>query len=181
VVALAAVAFRPADDSAAPSSASPLETPVADSPAVDVSKADRTVDWAAVAQQLSVARADALARLDADALGSVYVSGSRAAAADLASIERWLRQQRRPVGLRARVLDVRVLRATASSAALLLTERLSAYRVVDGSGRVVGRGRSEVQTVRLSVVRRAGTWLVRAVRPGRPQSTRAVNAASTSS
>jgi hypothetical protein len=148
--------------------------------------AKRRVDWTAVVSRLTAARTAAITSGGTSLLDRVYVPGAAAADADASLLRRWRAQHRRVVGLETAVLVVEPVRVRTDRAVLDVTTQLSAYRLVDASGRAVGRGRAQTQTARLSVVRRGGRWFVRTVRPvaagaRRAGQTSAASAASTSS
>lgn len=125
------------------------------------SSAPTTADWSAVLDGLDASRATAFATADAAALRQVYAPGSQALLSDEAAVRSLSARHGHATGVRHHVLAVRAIRSAASAAVLRVDDEMSAYDVLDQSGRVVertpARGRRSM-TVRL--VRTAGGWRI---------------------
>jgi hypothetical protein len=145
-------------------------TPAAVAPTVTRSPAAPAApavpDWAAVLDRLDRARAEAFARGDANALDLVYAPGSRLLAADRAAIARLSAAGQRARGVRHTTHAVTVTSYGAASAVLQVVDVLSAYELVDRTGRVVQRTAPRAEaTFVVRLVQAAGGWRLAEVRP----------------
>lgn len=117
--------------------------------------------WAAVLDRLDASRAAAFAAGSPSALEEVYVPGSPANRRDESALRRLARSGLRVDGLRLDTVALRVLRESATTVRLQVTDVLAAHRLVDRDGAVVqeraGRGEA-TWTVTLSRV--DGRWRV---------------------
>ncbi|MBD8869869.1 hypothetical protein IE331_09555 [Nocardioides sp. MJB4] len=108
-------------------------------------------------------RAAAYAEGDPAALRALYLPGSRTGARDLAVLRRWSRRGLRVTGMRTQVLSGLVLRRGRDRVVVRVTERLVGATAVGTAVRLrLPRDRPSRRTVTL--VRRAGEWLVREAR-----------------
>lgn len=92
--------------------------------------------WAAIVQELLDARAAALTALDETLLCRVYAPESAGLRADRRTIAAHRAAGLRIVGWQAHVSQVQVRTVHATTAQLVVTDRLSAYRLVGDAGRV---------------------------------------------
>ncbi len=117
--------------------------------------------WAAVLDRLDASRAAAFAAGSPSRLDRVYVPGSPAQRRDRAALRRLARAGLRADGLRLDTVALRVLRTSATTVRLQVTDVLAAHRLVDGEGAVVQQraGRGEV-TWAVALRRVDGRWLV---------------------
>lgn len=97
-------------------------------------------DWRAVVSRLDADRAAAFAAADPDRLDAVYLPGSTAYDADLATISSLQSRGLHARGFTATVEDVAAEQRSATTAQLRVVDRLSGYDLVDLTGHVVGHG-----------------------------------------
>ncbi|MBO0892245.1 MAG: hypothetical protein J2P14_15125, partial [Acidothermales bacterium] len=154
------VGSRPADP------ARPVSTDVAGSrtPASPSPPAVRTPTpsaWRVRLGELDRTRASAYARGDPAALRRVYVAGSRALATDTATLRRYVADGVRVRDVRLEVSTVSLVRRSARTAVLAVTDRLGGYDVLDAAGRVVRHepGRGKVRW-RITLRNVEGRWLI---------------------
>jgi eukaryotic-like serine/threonine-protein kinase len=122
--------------------------------------------WKDVVGTLDDRRALAFTSGHVGLLAEVYAPGSSAYATDRATLSSLASRGLRAHGLAATVEKVTVESGTKTTERLKVVDRLSAYTLVDGAGRVVGRGASRPArafTMDLSNV--GGHWRVTAVGP----------------
>ncbi|MBV9292268.1 MAG: protein kinase [Frankiales bacterium] len=145
--------------------------------------ATATTDWPAIARGLVTARFRAVAAERLGLLSTAYVAGTSAAQADAATIRELRTMHVRPRGLSADVVAVDVELDRPDAAVLRVVDRLSAYALVDRTGRVIARQPMGLPTtVELSLSRTDAGWRIsglRVIAAGQPTS--APSAASTSS
>ena len=117
--------------------------------------------WAVVLDRLDASRAAAFAAGSPSRLDRVYVPGSPAQRRDRAALRRLARAGLRADGLRLDTVALRVLRTSATTVRLQVTDVLAAHRLVDGEGAVVQEraGRGEA-TWAVALRRVDGRWLV---------------------
>lgn len=137
-----------------PPSPTPSSTPAA-------GRTPRPSGWRGRLDGLDRARASAYARGEPAVLRSVYVAGSRALATDTATLRRYLADGLRVRDMRLEVSGVSVVRHSARTAVLVVTDRLAGYDVVDAVGRVVRHepGRGPVRW-RITLRDVEGRWLI---------------------
>lgn len=99
----------------------------------------RHVDWLHVVADLESARDLALRTVNDAALATIDDPGGAALTRDRALIAAMFHAGIRPVGMTSHVLSARALRSAAASATLLVTDEVSAYELVDSTGRAVVR------------------------------------------
>lgn len=142
---------------------------VAAAPAVNVQPAAQrspAPDWPALLDALDRSRSTAFEAADAQLLGEVYAAGSPLLEADRATIAALSAAGQRAPGVRHAVRTVRVSSYDGTSAVLRLVDVLSAYSVIDGSGRVLQRAAARPEaTFVVTVVRTAKGWRLQEVRP----------------
>jgi hypothetical protein len=128
--------------------------------------ASATPDWRSILDAVDRARAGAFASGDAAALTGVYAPASPLLAADRAAITRLTAAGQQARGVRHTIRDVAVTSLDDKRAVLRVVDELSAYEVVDASGRVVSPTApraAKAYVVRL-VNTRAG-WRLAAITP----------------
>ncbi len=143
--------LRPADLS--PGAATPAGEDRAESQAVELLR-----DW-------DTRRSEAWAAGDVAALRSLYVTGSRSAAADVAMLRRYVARGLVVEGLSTQVLSVSLLRDPAPDQVRLeVTDRVSGGSVVtrEGARRELPADRASTRVMTMRQV--DGTWLVAEVR-----------------
>jgi hypothetical protein len=120
--------------------------------------------WIAVLTALDGERDGAFETADAARLDEVYVAGSAAAATDHAALIKLSAGRLRAAGLALTVRDVRVVRESARTVVLRVTDELPAYRIVDADGATVrtepGRGPA---TWRITLVKQSSGWRIATV------------------
>lgn len=101
-------------------------------------------EWSSVLAELDRRRSLAFEEGRADVLNGVYAPGSAPLAADRAALDALRAQDAYATGLRMVIDDVRVLVDRPGGIVLRVVDRMPAYQIVDGSGRLVearpGRG-----------------------------------------
>jgi hypothetical protein len=117
--------------------------------------------WAAVLDRLDASRAAAFAAGSPSALEEVYVPGSPASRRDESALRRLARSGLRVDGLRLDTVALRVLRESATTVRLQVTDVLAAHRLVDRDGGVLQEraGRGEA-TWAVTLSRVDGRWRV---------------------
>lgn len=120
--------------------------------------------WATRLTELDQVRAEAFATTDTGLLSRVYVRGSRALAADAATIGDYRERGGRVVGADLRVISCRVLAASSSRARLDVIDQLGPARIVwpDGSATVLPRDEPSRRVITL--VRTTGGWRIAGAR-----------------
>jgi hypothetical protein len=141
--------------------------------------ADRGADPAAVLAAWDVRRAAAWADGDPVRLRDLYVQGSRAGAADVRLLRRYLDRGLTVRGLRTQVLGLEVLRRADRRLVLLVTDRTVGGEAVGAAGTSVGLPADRASTRRVVLVRAGERWLVDEARAHSPRG-QASAAASTS-
>jgi serine/threonine protein kinase len=151
---------EPARVADSPPTTTPHTTPVSSdrSPSSDPTDA---VAWTSVVAGLEERRAQAFATADPALLAEVYAPDAAGYRLDRSTIRSLRSRGLHARGFSATVERVRPAWATAGSARLRVTDRLSGYTLVDASGRVAGHGaaRSE-RAFTLLLVRGADGWRV---------------------
>ena len=123
-------------------------------------------DWTEVLDQLDAARADAFARADPALLQQVWSPGSAGRAADVDVVRRLAAAGQRAVGLRHRLRDVQVVRASPTATRLRVVDVLAAHEVLDREGRAVSRVAERGSTTwSVSLVHSATGWRLGSVEP----------------
>jgi hypothetical protein len=118
-------------------------------------------DWTAVVTALEAARSRAFARGDVSMLDAVYAPRSRALAADRAELLAIAARGVRALGLTQRTLQVRPVVETPGDVSLRVTDTISAYRLVDATGRVVSLGAARgARTFTMDLTRTADGWRI---------------------
>ena len=132
-------------------------------PALPVTAAEGP-DWRGVVERLDAARETAYARADAALLAGVWGPGSPQAAADVQTLRALQRLGRSAVGVRHRVIGVRLLRGTARRADLMVVEALAAYTVRERDGTAAfHHAAGPSGQVRMALTLTPGGWRLRAV------------------
>lgn len=116
--------------------------------------------WATRLTQLDEVRAEAYATTDAGLLRRVYVRGSRALAADAATIADYRARGGRVVGADLRVISCRVLAASSSRARLDVIDQLGPARIVWADGSATALPRDEPSRRVITLVRTTEGWRV---------------------
>ncbi|HET6624933.1 MAG TPA: hypothetical protein VFG63_00955 [Nocardioidaceae bacterium] len=142
--------------SASPASSEPFAVPV-DAPA-------RSRPAVAVLHAWDGARADAYAAGDVAGLRSLYVDGSAAGTSDVRMLRGYLARGLRVTGMRMQLLAVEVLARAPRRWRLRVTDRLDGAVAVDAAGARTVLPRDRATTRELTLVQRAGSWKVAAVR-----------------
>jgi hypothetical protein len=118
-------------------------------------------DWTALMSQLDAQRDTAFARGDVAMLDRVYALGTRVAAIDLAALRSLVTHHLHARGLHLVIASVRVNAATATSATLVVVDRLPAYDIVDRDNHVavhhLARG---LHTWHVGLVRSDAGWRI---------------------
>lgn len=122
------------------------------------------VSWTTVLAELDAAREAALAAGDPDALAAVYAPGSPVLQLELDRLRALLDQRLVVRGLQIAVVNVVAVRAEPARAVLTVTDRRSAYDLLDATGRLVVRqpARGE-QSWRVELVRLDHRWRIASV------------------
>lgn len=120
--------------------------------------------WATRLGELDEVRAEAYATTDAGLLDRVYVRGSRALAADAATIADYRERGGRVVGAELRVISSRVLGSSSSRARLEVVDRLGPARIVWSDGSVTELPRDEPSRRVLTLVRTPEGWRIAGAR-----------------
>ncbi|AWB91935.1 hypothetical protein [Aeromicrobium chenweiae] len=116
--------------------------------------------WTIIMAILDKDRAAAFADADATRLDDVYVEGSRARAADAATIRSYARRDGRVLGAELRVLTCRVVRAGSDRATLDVVDVLSPSRVEWGDGTTTELPRDQPSRHRVTLHRTADGWRI---------------------
>lgn len=166
VLVWAASRGGPPDESSAPRPAAAVIAPRA---APDLTVV-RAVSSLAVLRAWDRARARAWARASLHDLRSLYVPGSRAGTVDLARLTAWRDRGLRVRGMDMQVLGVTLLRRTADTLVLRVTDRVvGAVAVPLGASGAHGEPHGKPlpqdreSTRRLTLVRHGGRWRMAAV------------------
>ena len=123
-------------------------------------------DWTEVLDQLDEARADAFARADPAPLQQVWSPGSAGRTADVDVVRRLAAAGQRAVGLRHRLRDVQVVRASPTATRLRVVDVLAAHEVLDRDGTAVRRVAERGSTAwSVSLVHSAAGWRLGSVEP----------------
>jgi serine/threonine protein kinase len=128
--------------------------------------AARPASWLGLVSHLDALRASAFAEGQVAPLASVYAPGVSAYAADLTTVRSLASRGLRARGFAATVERVTVERRTPTTERLRVTDRLSAYTLVDAAGTVEGRGAARPArafTMELSGL--GDRWRVTAITP----------------
>lgn len=104
-------------------------------------------------------RASAWAAGDTEALGALYVAGSRTGAADLRLLRHYRDRGLAVTDLATQVLALEVVERSAARLVVVVTDRLVGGRAVSG-GAAVALPTDRASTRRIVMVRQDGTWLV---------------------
>ncbi len=127
---------------------------------------DPDPNWRALASRLDDARAAAFEQADPSRLADVYVVGSSAYSTDHATVASLASRGLHASGFQATVEHVTVDSSSVTGARLRVVDRLSAYDLLDSTGRVVGHGAARPDrafTMRLTWS--AGKWRVSQITP----------------
>ncbi|HWB67885.1 MAG TPA: hypothetical protein VG708_13760, partial [Mycobacteriales bacterium] len=117
--------------------------------------------WRRVVANLEAARAAAFDAADPGRLHAVYRSGVPGLAADRSRIDRLAARGERISGFTTTVQRARPLSRSNGHVRLRVVDRLSPYRIVDNTGRVVRRGRGRgARPELLQLVRTASGWRI---------------------
>ena len=127
--------------------------------------------WATRLSALDEVRSEAFATTDVALLDRVYVRGSRARDADVATIQDYRRRGGRVLGADLRVISCRVLSASTSRARLDVIDQLSPAQVVWADRSTSELPRDEPSRRVITVVRTSEGWRIAGVSP-RPSSRR---------
>jgi len=139
------------------SAATMLVAPATTSPSASSSRPD----WASVVAGLDAARSRAYAQGDVRVLDEVYAPRTRALALDRAAVEAIAGRGLRAVGLTQTTLQLRPVVETPSDVTLRVTDAISAYRLVDVTGRVVSVGAARAaRTFTMELTRTAAGWRI---------------------
>jgi hypothetical protein len=117
-------------------------------------------EWATRLSQLDGVRAEAFATKDPSALDGVYVRGSQALRADVATIADYRNRGGRVVGADLRVISCRVLAASSSRAQLEVVDRLGPARIVWADGATMELPRDEPSRRVITLVRTTEGWRI---------------------
>jgi hypothetical protein len=166
--------LRSEPDPAAPAAA-PASAPVT----------DEAAGPAGVLAAWDARRARAWAAGDPSALRHLYAAGSRAGAADVGLLRRYIARGLTVRGLRTQVLALEVVARTDSRLELVVTDRTVGGRAVGAHGRSVALPAGHASRRRVVLVRRRARWLVREVRehppPDQPSAAASTSRTSSSS
>ncbi|MRK02222.1 hypothetical protein GEV27_11885 [Aeromicrobium sp. S22] len=116
--------------------------------------------WAVRLATLDADRAAAFAEADPTRLATVYVAGSRAMAADAATIRSYADRDGRVVGARLRVLTCRVVSTGADRATLDVVDVLAPAQVEWGDGSVTDLPRDRPSRHRVTLHRTRDGWRI---------------------
>ncbi|MDQ6875497.1 MAG: serine/threonine protein kinase [Actinomycetota bacterium] len=123
--------------------------------------------WTQVWSGLDQRREVAFATADATLLGQVYLAECPALAADLQAIRALARGHAHATGVRHEHAQVRLEATTATTAALLVVDRLQPYEVRDGSGRLIARHPPQpARRLRVRLARTSKGWRIAALSAG---------------
>ena len=105
-------------------------------------------------------RASAWAAGDTEALGDLYVAGSRTGAADLRLLRLYRERGLAVTDLATQVLALEVVERSAARLVLVVTDRVVGGRAVDGGTSSIALPADRASTRRIVLMRQEGTWLV---------------------
>ena len=120
--------------------------------------------WATRLGELDDIRAEAFATTEPGLLDGVYVRGSRALAADRATITDYRERGGRVVGADLRIISCRVLVASSARVRLDVVDRLGPARIVWDDGSSTELPRDEPSRRVVTVVRTPEGWRIAGVR-----------------
>jgi hypothetical protein len=124
-----------------------------------------TTDWRTVVQQLDQRRDRAFALGDLAPLRAIYTARSKALAVDVAALRALAARNLHARGLRLDVVSVTVVGTSAERTSLHVVDRMPAYDIVDGRGRVAAhRGPRGMRGWRLDLARVGANWRIASVR-----------------
>ena len=161
--AAAAGPSTPAPTAGEPTAEPDQPTPVASTPVGPRGVTRSVAAWTATLTALDVRRADAFARLDANALDGVYVPGSAPWRSDRALLASYRDRRLTVRGLRISIRSVAVQRSSAGEVVLRVADRFTGATAAGADGRryALPAGRTTTRLITLSG--QADNWRISAI------------------